>query len=328
MPKLESVRVLMVVFVLCCLVTAAGCTTSRPAGTKPFTIIVLPDTQNYADARVNDQGKRAIPDYSRFFYGQTQWIKDNRDKMNIAMVAHLGDIVQTNHADEWKIADRAFKTLDGVVPCVLAVGNHDYTGDSRETLFNDYFPSSRFDAFPWYGGHFGKTNDNSYALFEAGEMKFLIISLEWKTRDAVLEWANSVVSRHPDRRCIVVTHIWLQGGERVKGGGGSIPGNAPAAVWDKFVSRHENIFLVLSGHLADCRLTSTGKEGNAVYQLQSDYQNWPNGGSGYLRIMAFFPDEDRISVQTYSCGLNQYATLPSALFELKYEMKGPAEQGR
>ena len=325
MLKVKSVRVCVGLFVLCCLVLATGCAGLRTADTKPFTIIVLPDTQNYADARVNDQNERVIPDYSRFFYGQTQWIKDNRDKMNIAMVAHVGDVGQTNHADEWKIADKAFKTLDGVVPYILAAGNHDYAGDSRATRFSEYFPPSRFEAFPFYGGHFGETNENSYALFEAGGMKFLILSLEWKTRDVVLDWANSVVSEHPDRRCIVVTHAWLQGGAQIKEAGGNIPGNSPEAVWEKFVSRHKNIFLVLSGHLDNCRLTSTGKEGNTVHQLQSNYQNWQKGGSGYLRIMVFFPSENRISVQTYSCGLRQYTTLPSALFEVKYEMKGKTE---
>ncbi len=79
-----------------------------------FTFVVLPDTQGYADVRHQETQKHwpEIGDQRSCFYSQTAWIKENREKLNIVMVVHVGDITQTEHDEEWKIADTAFKTID------------------------------------------------------------------------------------------------------------------------------------------------------------------------------------------------------------------------
>ena len=86
-----------------------------------FTLIVLPDTQGYADTRHRETQKHwpEIGDQRACFYGQTEWIKKNHRARNIVMVAHVGDITQTEHDDEWKIADAAFKTIEPHVPYLL-----------------------------------------------------------------------------------------------------------------------------------------------------------------------------------------------------------------
>ena len=253
---------------LFCVVFSVGC-----AGRKPFAVVVLPDTQNYADARKKPDGTRAIPDYSRHFYAQTLWIRENAARLNIVMVAHVGDIVQTDERDEWKIADKAFKTIDGVVPYVISQGNHDLRvgeGGARDTRLNEFFPPSRFRNAPWYAGHYGRGNENNHALFEAGGMKFLIISLEFAPRDEVLKWANDVVAKHPDRRTIVVTHGYLDNGRRIArpAMGYKWKGNSAEEMWRKFVSRHKRIFLVLSGHADNCRLS--GKMAELVGELVTE----------------------------------------------------------
>ena len=110
------------------------------------------------------------------------WIKDQKDKLNVVMVAHAGDIVQTDYEQEWKIADKAFKIIDGVVPYIACLGNHDfgYQEDpekpSRFKLaahrgsanYNKYLGHLRFEEKPWYGGHFGAGNENYYCVFGAG----------------------------------------------------------------------------------------------------------------------------------------------------------------
>ena len=321
LKRRESVRWLALCL-LFCVVLSGGC-----AGQKPFSIVVLPDTQNYADAG------RGIPGFSRHFYGQTLWIRENVEKLNIVMVAHVGDIVQTDHPEEWKIADKAFKTIDGVAPYVLSQGNHDLRAGKakeRETRLDDCFPPSRFEKRPWYGGHYGKINVSNYALFEAGGMKFLIISLEFAPRDEVLDWANGIVAKHSGRRTIVVTHGYLDNGRRIArpAMGYQWKGNSAEAMWQKFVSRHKNIFLVLSGHAANCRLSSVGKHGNTVHQVQSDYQFLAEGGQGYLRVMTFVPGENRIGVTTYSPTIKKHAVTGTDAFSLNYEMDGKAVQKR
>ena len=289
--------------------------------------MALPDTQYYSQ------------DYPDIFACQTRWVRYFRDDHNVAFLVHEGDIVEhSDSKEEWARADSSLGVLDGEVPYSLAPGNHDYdvpaerTGPSRTYEWsNRYFPPSHFDAESWYGGHMGEGNQNSYAFFNAAGMDFMVISLEWAPSDGVLAWANGVVSAHSGRRVIVVTHGYMyddntRTGEGDKFAPGS--GNDGEGIWEKFVRRHPNIFLVLSGHIIAGdgvgRLTSIGDAGNPVHQLLADYQLYRQGGSGWLRLIKFAPSEDRMYVPTYSPMLDIYVTGPENRFELEYEMRAPA----
>ena len=311
-----------------------------------FTLIVLPDTQGYADTRHKETQKHwpIIGDQRSCFFKQTEWIKKHKEKMNIVMAVHVGDITQTEHDEEWRIADTAFKTIDNHVPYVLCSGNHDMgysperrtTSQSRKSHFSSYFPPSRFLDNPLYDPHFGTEKklhfreegkiENYYVYLREGGMKFLILTLEFKPRNETLAWANRVVAAHPGYRTIVVTHGYLTSkkGQRADLANYSIEGNSGESTWEKFVSRHKNIFLVLSGHSMENRLTSNGKNGNIVHQVQADYWYWDipeiKAGSGFLRIMTFRPDKDIIDVQTYSPVLDQFLTRSKSKFSLDYLM--------
>ena len=111
------------------------------------------------------------------------------------MVVHVGDITQTQHEEEWEIADIAFKPIDNHVPYILCSGNHDMgyslkhreTSHSRTSLFGSYIPTSRFTNNPLYEPHFDKKKslhfygegeiENYYLFLKAGGMKFLVITL-------------------------------------------------------------------------------------------------------------------------------------------------------
>ena len=289
---------------------------------KPFCIIALPDTQLYS---------KLMPE---IYISQTQWIVDKKDEMNIAFVVHEGDVTNENWKEQWNNADKAMTILDGQVPYAIAIGNHDM-GPSGNTigrdsrLFNEHFPVSRFEGKPWYGGHYGDNNDNSYHFFKVGGMKFLVVALEFGPREEVLEWANKVVAENEDRRTVVVTHGYLNSkGKRVSGNMPGSPhtypcnGNDGDELWEKFLSKHENIFLVLCGHMDGRagRTTSLGRHGNIVHQLMANYQFDPKGGNGYLRVMKFVPKEDKIHVTTYSPYLNKNMTDANNQFVLEYDM--------
>jgi calcineurin-like phosphoesterase family protein len=59
-----------------------------------------------------------------------------------------------------------------------------------------------------------------------------------------------------------------------------------------------------------------------VYQILSDYQNEPNGGDGYLRILTFNPDSDTLQVSTFSPTLNSYKSGQDSTFTLNYKTNG------
>ncbi len=50
---------------------------------EPFTVIVMPDTENYTN------GPNVHQDYG---LRQTRWIRDNRAAQNIKFVMHVGDL--------------------------------------------------------------------------------------------------------------------------------------------------------------------------------------------------------------------------------------------
>ena len=318
---------------------------------ESFTLIVLPDTQGYADVRHKETQKHwpEIGDQRSCFFKQAEWIKENARKKNIVMAVHVGDITQTQHDEEWEIADTAFKTIDDHVPYILCSGNHDMgysaehqtTSHSRTSRFSAYFPPSRFTKNPLYESHFGKKDslhfyeegkiENYFLLLNTGGMKFLILTLEFKPRDAALAWAIKVVAQHPDCRTIVVTHSYLTSKEGQLSGPEDygVQGNSGKSIWEKFVSQHKNIFLVLSGHAMENQLTSKGRHGNTVHQVQADYWYWDipkiKAGSGFLRIMTFRPAKNTIEVQTYSPVLVEFLVRPKSNFTLSYTMSSEVE---
>lgn len=309
---------------------------------KPFTLIVLPDTQVY------------IASFPEVFDSQIEWIAANKEKLNIVFVVHEGDISGDNRPGQWEIVKKSMHPLENNIPFSLSLGNHDIgtdgSADNRSTFINDYFPYTDFESKPWYGGHMGDDNDNHYCYFEEGGIKFMILTLEFAPRDEALVWANKIVAENPDRQVIVLTHAYMSyDGTRIAptdrftvrsypiSKSGSV--NDGEEMWEKLVCKHENIFLVLSGHVTlrpgfegypedgggksvdpGSRLTSIGNHGNEVHQILANYQDLEKGGNGWLRIMTFVPAENKIKVQTYSTYLDQYWINDQSQFELEYDM--------
>lgn len=296
-----------------------------PAEKVPFTIIALPDTQIYSES------------FPMLFIKQTEWIRDNREKLNIVAVLHLGDITNNNTEKEWENADKALSVLDDVIPLFLVPGNHDTgPGGGRgnlETEFLDkHFPPSRLEKKPWFGGVFEKNSiKNAYYFFEASGIKFMVVCLEFGPRDEVLDWANKIVSENKDSKVIVVTHAYMYLDDtRIGPGDAWNPrgypngGNDGEDIWKKFVSKHANIFLVHSGHILHDgrgRQTSEGEKGNKVHEILANYQMLARGGEGWLRILKFDPVAKKIEVTTYSPDLDKFEEHEENKFELEYNIK-------
>jgi hypothetical protein len=297
---------------IACLICRAAVADQAPAE-QSFTVVLLPDTQNYAEK------------YPETYIAQTLWIRKQLREDNIKFAIHLGDIVQNpTQKPEWENASRAMEIIDGVVPYSMVPGNHDMIVASRDsTLYNQFFSPARFAGRKWYGGHMDQTNDNNYCFFEAGGMKFMVISLEFAPRDSALEWAADVAGRHPDHRVIVATHCYMrpEGRDNVCATDYKLAGNCGEQIWQKLIRRQPNIFLVVSGHVLGIGLqTSINDSGGQVIEMLADYQGLPNGGDGWLRSLRFEPAENKIHVATYSPLLDETNNDPKETFSMDYEM--------
>jgi len=266
-----------------------------------FTIVVLPDTQLYS---------RTWPE---IFDCQTEWIVNNVSEWNIAFVTHEGDIVDDGKSDlQWQHAQHSMRILDNKVPYGFCCGNHDTTvgGSSGEAdLMAQYFPSGYYESFDYWGGSYWD-DKNNYQLISACGVDLLMLHVEYNPMENVLDWASSVLDNYPDRYVILTTHSFLE-----PDGSRTPPGEK---IWDRLVLPHHNIQLVLCGHRLGqgSRRSDSTPDGRTVHQIFANYQNWTNGGNGFLRLMTFVPGRNEVYVRTYSPWLDEYLTDSASNFVL------------
>ncbi|MGM1029574.1 MAG: PKD domain-containing protein [Actinomycetota bacterium] len=312
-----------------------GATVPGGSDEEPFSIVVVPDTQNYSD------GRQALLEQ------QLRWVRDSRDALDTAFVIQVGDLVGDWFIPrQWGNVSTAFDILDDAgVPNTVVPGNHDFDFASGDVgPFNSWFPPARYAEASWntastrYGGYLGQDqfgtdpidrgNADSYALFTAGGRDFLVLNLEWEAPQYALDWADRVLDAHPDRTVIMATHSFLT----VNGNRLTSPerpgGTAPAQLWQDFVRTHCQIRLVVAGHetdgdLGEARRTDANACGQPVQQILTDYQSRANGGDGWLRYYTFDPAADTMRATTYSPTLDRYETDASSAFTLPFELAAP-----
>ena len=319
---------------------------TAPTGT--FSIAVIPDTQHY-----RGRGSKAEPDSSQrvtnpVFEAYVDWTVDNLEQQQIVFVSHVGDIVDINERQQWTVARRLMDRLHGRVPYGISVGNHDMSGSGDSSLFQEFFPASRFEQFDWYGGAFHKptgrpaisgNNANSYQLFSAAGMDFVALHLECNAPNDVLAWADDVLERHARRRAIITTHMNLGPRDKPKkakdyfdAAKGRMTwkkchgkrGNSAQEMWDKCFRKHANLFMICSGDQSRTqamRQSVRADHGNTVHELLSDY------GVAGLRVMRFVPSKDRIGVRTWNPLTQEFCRSTKIVskvkqhqFELQYRM--------
>lgn len=320
-----------------------------PAEEGTFTIAVIPDTQHYTGQGTKRNPSDQAPTANPVFEAITDCIIEEIDRQRIVFVTHVGDIVDVNNDLQWSVARKCMNKLRGKVPYGISVGNHDMitkTGDS--SLFQKYFPKSQFTEFAWYGGCYespqGKqqisgNNANSFQLFSAAGLDFIVLHLECNAPDPVLAWADKVLNQHHNRRAIVTTHMGLGPLSRPKDSADyydapkgrmtwkkchGANGNTPQQMWDKCFSNHENLFLICCGDQSRTQAlhqTTIGRHGNPVHELLSDY------GSHGFRLMRFVPDQNRIEIRTWNPMSKQLCEGTRIVpernqhqFELEYQM--------
>jgi hypothetical protein len=302
-------------------------TSNPPTNNSSFTIIALPDTQEYTNA----------PGWNQIFYSQTQWINDNVIARNIVAVTGEGDISSYPTNTEYRVARAAYKTVENAsVPLIIPVGNHEYA--DHYTVYNTWFPVSNYSGKSYYGGHYGPDNSNSYILFSAGGMDFIILTINYSYgghttahhTSSLFNWVNTTLDAYRSRRAILVTHCLLNyDGSWAEDG---------LAVYEA-LKGNSNLFLMLCGHRfyngspydGEAIRTETDS-GHTIYVLLADYQSLPPyGGNGLLRMMTFIPAENRIYVQTYTPLsfeniMPHYETDADSQFNLSYNMTTSSKQ--
>ncbi len=280
---------------------------------QPFSIVILPDTQNYAVTSTGIHKK------------QTQWIADNRERENIKFVMHMGDVSDNNRKTHFERAVAAQNVLvKAGIPFSISTGNHDYKeGDSGVSFlsrdrslfpryFNDAYFQNGYEDSSWFHGFYHGAN--MYATFSVGHLKFAVIALEFFPRKDSMCWAERLISNElRDHYVILTTHGYLtndasssSSGKYSSGSNGDIPFGAMGTyIWSELASRHSNIIMVACGHVSDSEHRDrTGNTGNKVHETLVDYQSEKpctsgscssacgavgDAGNGWMRILRIEP---------------------------------------
>jgi len=270
---------------------------------QKFVIPVFPDSQSEISGKLE------------MFTSQFNWIVQQKEALNIPIVLHVGDIVNFDNIGHWENAGKGFDLLDHAgIPYAVTLGNHDTEavgensgsaapGNTRlnlrkTTKFNTYFPTSRFTSQT--GRYEAGKSDNAFYTFNAGGLKWMVLSLEFCARQGPVDWANSVVAANPTCNVIVLTHYHLDPNGTISTSNAGYGDLSPSNIYNQFVKKHANILLVLSGHLMSSNWRSdVGDSGNKIYQILQDYQDADFGG-GYLRLLEIDTNMKTISAKMYS----------------------------
>jgi hypothetical protein len=315
-----------IIGVLC----AAGIVVSGefpPAPSGTFSIAVIPDTQHYRSSTDDSAPRASATVTNPVFASYVDWVAGNVAAQRIVFATHVGDIVDVNNHQQWAVARQMMDRLHGRIPYGISVGNHDMVRAGDSSLFQEVFPASRYAQFDWYGGSFpaperrsevSGNNANSFQLFSAEGLDFVILHLECNAPDDVLEWADEILERHAGRRAMITTHMDLGPRDKPKTADDYFDapkgrmtwkkchgerGNSPQQMWDKCFRKHENLFMICCGDQSRTQAmhqSSTGDHGNTVHELLSDY------GAGGLRVMRFLPLENQIEVRTWDASKGEF----------------------
>lgn len=228
------------------------------------------------------------------------WIAANAEEKNIVRAVSLGDITEDDTEEEYNTVKNAFKALDGIIPHTIIRGNHDVANFDKYITYDEYKDSA--------DGAYNNSMKNTYSLFEQGGRKYMLLNLDCGAKADMIAWANEVVAAHPDYNVIVATHLYMYRDGRLISswyGMENYGQSSGANIWNDFVSQHENIVMVICGHVSTDKVVMNervGVNGNVVKELLINPQatDMFYEGAGIVTMFYFSEDGKKVQVENYS----------------------------
>ena len=317
------------------------------------TVVQDPTNYDYSFAIIGDQ--QCMVQYARELNSDKNfkqiydYIIDNAQSKKIAHVFNLGDIVQTtyeysqtNTAEhksrmdaEAVFAYEQFKRLDAAgIDYSMVRGNHD-----GPVFFEQYYGVN--STYTNYGSHIEEyyvNSSNSIHYFTAGNLDYMVVTLDFGAGDPVLAWANEKIAAHPNHNVIVTTHAYMnnngeflandnQCARKPDGSLDELYNTAMGAtanngdeLWNELISKHKNIVMVLNGHIGsdDVLLKQrTGDNGNTVANILinpqlMDTRYKSQGGVGAVAMFYFSDGGKTVEVRYWSTVQNAFIKADNA----------------
>ena len=271
-----------------------------------YSFAVIGDTQVLVehDAITNS----GATNYTSAIY---DWIVSNKTKKNIKLVMGLGDITEKNTDPEWVfVRPEILKLQSAGIPYTLVRGNHDSVAK-----LDQYFKTEANFTDGSCGFFSGTSLGNYYKKITVGQTKYMIFVLDYGAKDNILYWVGRLCDENPDYRVIITTHAYMYRDGTTLDSHDSVPPNPSGLeggsnngdqMWEKLVSKHRNILMVLSGHDPCANVIMRqdfGDAGNTVSQFLVDFQGSDddyNYETGMIAMLYFSEDGTKVKVEYIS----------------------------
>ncbi|MBQ9087096.1 MAG: metallophosphoesterase [Clostridia bacterium] len=293
-----------------------------PVDNVDYSFAVLGDIQTitYSDTKLG----------TKYLSNTITWLLDNKESRNIQYVFGLGDTVETlttypesfRNPLEWDVASAQFNRLNGTINYSVVRGNHDDEAGYHEHICTKEY-KSQMDGFffdPSKPVTLGNSMSNSYRKIEIGNHKYLMLNLDFRATPEVINWANDVIYKNYQYKVIVSIHAYLDSKGALyqdKIGSSNVDDTVlewlsfdGEYLWDNLFSRHDNVFMVLCGHVGitdPIIQTRTGNDGNEVIEILVDPQSYDKKDpSGFLLMLNFTEGGSKIEFEYFSPTKGKY----------------------
>ena len=265
---------------------------------------------------------------------------DNGGSVRFSKDADGNWVIDANGTyNEWDVAKAAVTILNGHVPYSLVRGNHDIM--NSKDRFNEWFGTVEYFTSQFEGENGGKYTDTgvkdpvtnsavSYAntwctytfTADGKDVNYLFLNLDYGASDDVLAWASSVISqeKYKDYKVVISTHCYLYSDGTTEDMGDATPPsimrdfmNNGDEIWEKFVSKHPNIEMFLSGHITSNSILVTRTNAyidgamNTVTEMLINPQAIDyRVRSGLVAMFYFDESENKVAFEYYSPTRNAY----------------------
>ena len=260
------------------------------------------------------------------YYDTTNWIVNNSERLNLKMVVHTGDLVDTPiHTSEWEVANKAMITLyNNGIPYCWNAGNHDqlppnetsnlWLGDSNTDWLGSQYPAfsqSIMQLEPyWVSDIFN--GKNTAVTFNHLNYRFMIINTEFLANSSTTNWMQNLIHGSQNFNVIVATHDYLN----MTGGYGT-RSTSNAGVLDynwgnnfkNILDQHPNVFMTISGHIQSRSIGANNKRvGNREEIFFNRQEINDRRGAASIRIYNFDLVNMQVNVSTYDIDSKTWLT--------------------
>lgn len=130
----------------------------------------------------------------------------------------------------------------------------------------------------------------------------MILYMSWDIYTDEIEWMNQVLQQYPDRKAIIALHRYTN-----VNAADDLLDYTGKLLRDQVVSKNPNVIAVLNGHYHGASIQTDAFDDNGdgikertVYQICTDYQSDPEGGSEYIKFLYFDLKNNKIYLNSYS----------------------------